>query len=125
MQACRLVDRLDIMAEHYTTETIVSALHETNGMVYLAARRLGCKAQTIYNRAKSTKVIQEAIDNSRGEMLDISEQKLRQAIMNGEAWAITFHLKTIGKSRGYVERQEVTGADGGALIVKFVDTSND
>jgi len=34
-------------------------------------------------------------------------------------------LKTLGKHRGYVERQEVTGADGGAVIVKWDDENND
>ena len=43
--------------------------------------------------------------------------------MNGEPWAIQMTLKTIGKSRGYVERQEVTGADSSPieLIVKYAD----
>ena len=78
-------------------------------MVYLAARMLGCTPQTIYNRAKRTQSIQDAIDNSRGELVDLAEQKFRAAIMNGEPWAVAMALKTIGKGRGYVERQEVTG----------------
>jgi hypothetical protein len=36
--------------------------------------------------------------------------------------AIIFFLKTQGKSRGYVERQEVTGADGKKLFeVTIID----
>ena len=45
-------------------------------------------------------------------MVDTAELKLWHSIQNGEAWGIAFCLKTIGKDRGYIERQEVTGADG-------------
>jgi hypothetical protein len=41
--------------------------------------------------------------------------------MNGEPWAVAMVLKTIGKSRGYVERQEVTGADGGKVQIEYVN----
>jgi hypothetical protein len=92
-----------------------------NGMVYLAARKIGCSAQTIYNRMKSNATIRAACDNARGELIDISEQKLRLAVMNGEPWAVAMVLKTIGKSRGYVERQEVTGADGGKVQIEYVN----
>ena len=74
---------------------------------------------------KSSVAIREACDNARGELIDISEQKLRAAVMNGEPWAVAMVLKTIGKHRGYVERQELTGADGGAVIVKWDDENND
>ena len=48
-------------------------------------------------------------------MVDTAELKLWQCIQNGEAWGITLCLKTIGKDRGYVERQEHTGQDGAPL----------
>ena len=44
--------------------------------------------------------------------------------MNGEPWAVAMVLKTIGKHRGYVERQEVTGADGGSITVKWDESEN-
>jgi len=39
-------------------------------------------------------------------LLDATEEKLVAAIDNGEPWAIALVLKTLGKERGYVERQE-------------------
>jgi len=113
------------MGEKYTNSQIVNAIKTTNGMVYLAARQLGCNPQTIYNRMAKSETIRQAVDDSRGELIDISEQKLRIAVLNGEPWAVAMVLKTIGKHRGYVERQEVTGADGGAVIVKWDDENND
>jgi len=35
----------------YKTDAIIKALKATNGLVSLAARRLGCVPQTIYTRA--------------------------------------------------------------------------
>jgi len=90
-------------------------------MVYLAARKIGCNPQTIYNRMEKIPAIREAVENARGEMVDISEQKLRAAVMNGEPWAVAMVLKTLGKSRGYVERQEVTGANGGKVQIEYVN----
>ena len=108
--------------KRYTTEQIIKALQETNGMVYIAARRLGCTPQTIHNHANKTKAVRDAIEDSRGEVIDAAELKLKQAVMNGESWAVAFTLKTIGKTRGYVERQEVSTPDGQPLkvIVEYV-----
>ena len=113
------------MAVKFTNAQIIEGLNSVNGMVYLAARKIGCNPQTIYNSMKTNTAIREACDNARGELIDISEQKLRAAVLNGEPWAVAMVLKTLGKSRGYVERQEVTGADGGAVVVKWDAENND
>ena len=113
------------MAVKFTNAQIIEGLNSVNGMVYLAARKIGCNPQTIYNRMKTNAAIREACDNARGELIDISEQKLRAAVLNGEPWAVAMVLKTLGKSRGYVERQEVTGADGGAVVVRWDEIDAD
>jgi hypothetical protein len=106
----------------YTDEQIIDALRETKGMVYLAAQNIGCEADTIYNRAKQCKEIAALIEEERGKVIDKAELKLFDAIQAGEPWAIRMVLATIGKHRGYVERQEVTGADGGSIGVAFTPT---
>lgn len=103
------------MGEKYTSKQITDAVKSVNGMIYLAARSLGCTPKTIYNRMNKTPSIRQAVEDARGETVDLAEQKLRAAIMSGEPWAVALTLKTLGKSRGYVERQEVTGADGGDI----------
>lgn len=114
------------MGAKFTNAQIIEALHSVNGMIYLAARKLGCAPNTIYNRMAKNATIKQAVEDSRGELVDISEQKLRIAVMNGEPWAVALVLKTLGKKRGYVERQEVTGADGEAMkhTIKFVEIAN-
>lgn len=34
---------------------------------------------------------------------------------------LIFYLKTIGKKRGYIERHEVTGADGAPIQIEYVN----
>jgi hypothetical protein len=46
--------------------------------------------------------------DQRGKTLDLAEAKLMQAVDKGEQWAITMLLRTLGRERGYVERQEVS-----------------
>ena len=104
------------MGIKYKNASIIEALESVNGMIYLAARKLGCAPKTIYRRMAKSETIREAVEDSRGELIDISEQKLRQAVLNGEPWAVALVLKTLGKKRGYVERTELTGADGAELI---------
>ncbi len=96
----------------YSKKAIIEALHRTHGMIFLAAKEIGCAPVTIYRRAAKDKKIQDIIDSYRGQLIDKAELKLEQAVLNGEPWALNLALKTIGKQRGYVERQEVTGADG-------------
>jgi hypothetical protein len=112
-------------SREYKTQEIIDALKATKGLVSLAARHLGCVPQTIYTRANNVQSVRQAIDDSRAEIVDQAELALRNAVLNGEAWAVALTLKTIGKSRGYVERQEVTGADGGPVIVVNWDDEGD
>jgi hypothetical protein len=107
---------------HFTAAQVIAALQETKGMMFLAAKRLGCSHETIRRYCLRYPTVQAAKDAERGEMIDTAELKLWQSIQNGEAWGITLALKTIGKDRGYVERTEQTGRDGAPLneVVKVV-----
>lgn len=90
-----------------TNARIIKALRESRGLVAVAARKLGCARQTIYNRAEKSEAVREALEEAREFTTDVAEAALFRAIEQGEAWAVCFYLKTQGKGRGYVERQEV------------------
>ena len=76
---------------------------------------LRCDPETIHNYCKRYPAVQAAKVDARGELVDVAEAKRWQAVHRGDAWAIAMVLKTLGRSRGYVERQEVTGQDGGPI----------
>jgi hypothetical protein len=96
----------------YTAAEVASVLATTKGLIFLAAKRLKCTPETIENYCKRYPSVQAVKDAQRGQMIDLAEQKLWESIQQGEAWGITLCLKTIGKHRGYIERQEHTGSDG-------------
>lgn len=76
-------------------------------MVSVAARYLGVSRTAIYDAAKKFKSVQQALDDSREAMTDFAEGQLYANIRKGDVASIIFYLKTQGKARGYVERQEV------------------
>jgi hypothetical protein len=101
--------------QRFTPAQVASVLVATKGLTFLAAKRLKCDPSTIDNYCKRYPSVQAVKDAQRGQMIDLAEQKLFESIQQGEAWGITLCLKTIGKHRGYVERQEHTGSDGASL----------
>jgi len=101
----------------FSESQVIEAVRSAHGMVYHAARRLRCEADTIYNYAKRYPSVAMAIRDERERLLDLAELALFEAIHRGEAWAIRFMLKTQGKHRGYVERREITGKGGAPCAV--------
>lgn len=89
-----------------TAKKVADALRESRGMVTVAARKLGCTRQTVHAWINRSPQVAEAVKDAREVMTDTTELKFYEAIMKGEAWAISMYLRTQGKDRGYVERQE-------------------
>ncbi len=109
----------------YTNAQIEAALRETHGMLWIAAKRLGCSPNTLKARVTQSAGIRDIIEHERGLMGDTAELKLYQAIQNGEQWGIQFYLRTQGKDRGYVERQEISGPNAGPVQTEDVSLSDD
>ena len=113
------------MAEKYTANQMIEALREKHGNLSAAARFLGCSRNTISRYIDLYPTVKAVADEERETLIDFAENQLFKQVQDGNITAIIFTLKTIGKLRGYVERQEVTGAEGGAVIVKWDDENND
>ncbi len=108
-----------------TAESVTAAIRDMNGNISAVARRLGVCRQTVYFYIERDPSVKDVLTEARETMLDNAESSLYRAVLAGEAWAVCFFLKTQGKARGYVERQEVTGADGGAIVMQWPDTPSD
>ncbi|MHB1343012.1 MAG: hypothetical protein ACYCX3_01450 [Thermoleophilia bacterium] len=95
------------MSRHHTLAEIRQALEAFRGCVYLAAESLGMWPQAVYARIKKSPELQQLMELADGRRTDTAVLKLEQAIRAGDPWAVKFQLKTKGRDRGYVERQEV------------------
>ena len=108
-----------------TAARIIEAVRDSHGLLTLAAKKAGVSYWTVWDYANNYPSVAEAVREAKEGMLDVAEGQLYKAIANSEAWAICFYLKTQGKARGYTERQEVTGADGGAVKYEISVTDSD
>ena len=109
-------------SRNHSEDEIIHAIMKTRGNISLAADAIGVTRWAIYKRMKDSEAIKTAVKQAREEIIDLAESKLRIAVMNGEPWAISLTLKTIGKDRGYVDRKEYTGQDGEAISHKVILT---
>jgi hypothetical protein len=55
----------------YTATEVIRALEQTKGMVYLAAKQLGCAPETVQNYCHRYASVQAAKDAQRGTFLRI------------------------------------------------------
>jgi len=90
-----------------------------SGNVSAAARSLGVTRNWLDRLISRSDALKQIVHDARQSMCDNAESALNRAVINGEAWAVCFTLKTQAKDRGYVERvqQEVSGRDGQALEI--------
>ncbi len=79
---------------------------EKNGNIAAIARALRVDRHTIDRRMNESPMLKQAIEDAREGMLDNAESVLYREILNGNMTAVIFFLKTQGRKRGYVERQE-------------------
>ena len=61
---------------------------------------------------KEDEVFAREVRDIENVALDFAESQLHKQISDNSTAATIFYLKTKGKKRGYIERQEITGADG-------------
>ena len=104
--------------QKYSAEQVANAIIEANGILAQAARNLGCTRQTVYTYMEKYVTVRQAYDEANEITIDFVESKLMEQIRMNDTKAILFFLRTKGKKRGYVERKEVTGPDGGAIIIQ-------
>lgn len=88
-------------------ERMLEALEASLGIVTTACKKVGIVRQTHYNWMQKDSAYAEAVASIQDSVLDFAESHLHKLINEGNPAATIFLLKTKGKARGYVERQEV------------------
>jgi hypothetical protein len=112
MQALRQDDSLtEVDIKDPKKKAMVEALTKALGVVKMACESVGISRQTHYTWLKEDPAYKVACDNLPEVVLDFAEHHLHKLISQGNPAATIFYLKTKGKHRGYVERQEIEMAE--------------
>lgn len=99
-------------SRHIKKESLLKALEQSLGVVTTACKKTDIPRSTFYKWLKEDEEFAKQVADIENVALDFAESQLHQQIGNGVPSSTMFYLKTKGKKRGYVERTEITGADG-------------
>ena len=93
-------------------KAMIEALEKSLGVVTTACKSVGIARSTHYLWMTTDDEYKQAVEDISDVALDFAESQLHKQIQEGNSTSTIFYLKTKGKKRGYIERQEITGADG-------------
>ena len=99
-------------------EAFLEALDKSLNNISQACHLAGVSRATVYNWIKEDEKFAKQVSELNEVVLDFVEAQLFKQIRDGNTTAIIFFLKTRGKKRGYVERQEITGADSERVVIQ-------
>ena len=102
----------------HNKKVLLEALEKSLGVVTTACRSADIARRTHYNYMESDPEYAAAVRDLDNVAIDFAESKLHRQIDKGDTTACIFYLKTKGKDRGYVERKEHSGPDGGPIETK-------
>ncbi len=92
--------------EHHK-KAMIEALEKSLGVVTAACKSVGIGRTTHYMWLDQDPEYKRAVQEISDVALDFAETHLHKQIKEGSSTSTIFYLKTKGKKRGYIERQEV------------------
>jgi hypothetical protein len=93
-------------------KAMLDALEKSLGVVTSACKTVGVGRTTHYLWLQEDAEYKAAVEELSDVAIDFAESQLHKQIKDGNSTATIFFLKTKGKKRGYVERQEVDVSSG-------------
>jgi hypothetical protein len=93
-------------------KAMLDALEKSLGVVTAACKTVGVGRTTHYLWMDTDPEYKAAVEELSDVAIDFAESQLHKQIKDGNSTATIFFLKTKGKKRGYVERQEVDVSSG-------------
>ena len=113
--------------KHNKKEALLQALEKSLGVVTRACKQVGIGRATFYRWLDEDKNFKDNVNSIQEVALDFAESQLFNQIQDGSTAATIFYLKTKGKRRGYVERQELehSGGDKPVNIKLVIDDDSE
>ena len=109
-----------------TKKAMLEALEKSLGIVTAACKAVDISRETHYRWLGEDAEYKAAVESLSDVALDFAESQLHKQIKDGNSTATIFFLKTKGKKRGYVERQELDVSTGKMFQIEVLgDDTNE
>jgi hypothetical protein len=108
-----------------TKKAMVEALEKSLGIVTTACKSVGISRETHYRWLREDDNYKKEVEALADVAIDFAESQLHKQIKEGNSTASIFYLKTKGKKRGYIERQEIQTEEVKQFEVQVEDGSKD
>ena len=99
-------------SRHIKKESMLDALEKSLGVVTVACKSANVPRSTYYKWIKEDEEFKQQVEELQNVVLDFAESTLHKLIADGNTAATIFFLKTKGKKRGFVEKQELDLTSG-------------
>lgn len=90
---------------------VLQALEKSLGIVTQACKIANIGRTQFYTWLREDPEFAQAVKEVESIVLDFAESQLHKQINEGNTTATIFFLKTKGKNRGYIERQQIEVSD--------------
>lgn len=103
---------------------MLAALEKSLGIATTALKNAEVSRTQFYHWLKEDEEFAKAVKDVENVTMDFVESQLHKQIQNGIPTSTIFYLKTKGKKRGYIERQEIehsTGDEGFKIDLSKLD----
>ena len=94
--------------EDWPNDKVAAIFEKKAANMTATASAIGIARRTLVRWREGDPELDAKLKDVEGSLIDFSESKLMEAIQEGNLTAIIFHLKTKGKTRGYIEGQVIT-----------------
>ena len=101
-------------------KAMLDALEKSLGVVTAACKAVGIGRTTHYLWMQEDAEYKKAVEEISDVAIDFAESQLHKQIKDGNSTATIFYLKTKGKKRGYVERQEIEATGGKMFQIEIL-----
>lgn len=88
-------------------KAVIKALEQSLGIVTVACKSAKVCRTQFYEWLKTDEQFKKKVDDIENIALDFAESKLHGLINSGDTAATIFYLKSKGKKRGYIEKQQI------------------
>ena len=104
---------------------VTKAIKGSGGIKQLIADRLKVHRNTVDNYLERYPTARQAYNNEVEKVGDKAESIIQAALKDNDLQVAKWYAMNKLKDRGYAERHEITGKEGGDLIIRYVNDWRD